>query len=166
MSLSWKDKFLVGHQGIDAQHKALFEWAGSLLSAGSREMQVMVAKGLYDHTLTHFDFEERIMVKAEYPDTESHIVQHKALLKRLTEIAHGIADRSLHIPTLDECGQRICHHCKRRRYFYRRRWVFRVYGGLERIVLTPPWLLFVDIAPDHRGVMACNAVPVATLEVG
>jgi hypothetical protein len=40
-----------------------------------------------------------------------------------------------------------------------------MYGGLERIVFAPPWLLFIDIAPDHQGEMTVNPVSVTTLEV-
>ena len=101
MPLSWTDDLLLHHAEIDAQHKALFGLANALLKAGSPAMQLLVAKGMYDHTRDHFKFEESLMDGLGYPQAEHHKLQHRALLKRLTEITHGIGDRSLHLPSLD-----------------------------------------------------------------
>ena len=102
MPLSWTDDLLVGHQEIDAQHVELFDLVVALVYARSPESRVLVAKSLYDHSREHFKFEEGLMDGIGYPEAERHKVQHSALLKRLTEIAHRISDRSLDIASLQQ----------------------------------------------------------------
>ena len=102
MPLSWNDEFLVGHQEIDAQHRAIFDYTVSLLKADSHEMRVLVAKGLSDHTRFHFAYEEMLMDGVGYPKAGRQKAQHAALLKRQAEITQAVADRSLLTPKLHE----------------------------------------------------------------
>ena len=102
MALSWTDDLLVGHQQMDAQHRALFDLVVALLNARSPESRVLFAKALYDHTLDHFTFEELQMGNVDYPEAARHKILHKSLLKRLADITSGISDGSLDVPNLQE----------------------------------------------------------------
>lgn len=97
----WSDTYLVGHPSMDTQHKELLDYAASLVSARTCEMQVLCAKGLYDLTLAHFVHEEELMRNIQYVDFDEHKDQHRQLLYRLDEIQHDIAGRRLHLDNFD-----------------------------------------------------------------
>ena len=97
----WNDTYLVGHSSMDSQHKEILDYAASLVSARTCEMQVLCAKGLYDLTLAHFVHEEALMRSIQYVGLDEHKEQHWRLLARLDEIQHEIAGHQLHINILD-----------------------------------------------------------------
>jgi hemerythrin-like metal-binding protein len=98
MALRWNEKYLVGHAEIDSQHERLFELVLCLVSARSREMQVLCAKNLFDDVREHFAFENQLMAEDDYPEAEGHLQLHKILLSKLDKMTHEIADRSLNVP--------------------------------------------------------------------
>ena len=86
------DKFLVGVEQIDREHRKLFDIAGRTydsLSAsdavGKALMQDAVAE-LIDYTATHFANEEELMAAAGYPALEMHRDQHWHLLARVRDM--------------------------------------------------------------------------------
>jgi hemerythrin len=97
----WSDTYLVGHPSMDTQHKELLDYAASLVSARTCEMQVLFANGLYDLALAHFAHEDEIMRSIHYVDFDEHRGQHQQLLSRLDEIRHEIAGRRLHLNNFD-----------------------------------------------------------------
>ena len=102
MALAWTNDLLVGHSGIDVQHRELFDLVVALVEARSPESRVLVAKGLYDHSRFHFASEELLMDGIDYPEAGRHKILHKSLLKRLADLTHGISDRSLDLPNLQQ----------------------------------------------------------------
>ena len=97
----WSDTYLVGHSSMDSQHRDLLDYAASLASARTCEMQMLYAKGLYDLSLAHFAHEEALMQSIQYVGFDEHKEQHSRLLSRLDEIQHEIAGRRLHTNVLD-----------------------------------------------------------------
>jgi hemerythrin len=74
--LSWCDKYAVGVEAIDDEHKELFEAVRGLESAMARfaepaEMGVLLNK-LSAATAKHFADEEAMMREAKYPGLALH----------------------------------------------------------------------------------------------
>ena len=97
----WSDTYLVGHSSMDSQHREILDYAASLVSARTSEMQVLCAKGLYDLSRAHFAHEEALMRSIQYADFDTHKEQHGRLLSRLDEIQHEIAGHQLRMNVLD-----------------------------------------------------------------
>jgi hemerythrin-like metal-binding protein len=86
------EKFLVGVEQIDREHRRLFDIAaraydslGASDAVGQALMQDAVAE-LIDYTATHFANEEELMAAAEYPALATHREQHRHLLARVRDM--------------------------------------------------------------------------------
>jgi hemerythrin len=86
----WNDKFKVGVQKIDEQHKELFRLMKQLYDASSvgkaRSVVVEVLKGVVKYTQEHFTTEEDLMRKYEYADYLAHKQMHDSLVKQAQEL--------------------------------------------------------------------------------
>lgn len=85
--LSWCDKHAVGFQGIDDEHRELFEAVQGLESAmgrfaGPAEMSELLKK-LVAVTSKHFASEEAMMRGAKYPGLALHVANHQRLMEKV-----------------------------------------------------------------------------------
>ena len=84
-AMPWKDSYSVNVKSIDEQHKKLVsiinELNNAMLYEKGRSVIGKVLKDLVDYTVSHFDYEEKLMEKNGYSDLENHKQIHKDLLK-------------------------------------------------------------------------------------
>ncbi|MBN1469316.1 MAG: bacteriohemerythrin [Fusobacteriaceae bacterium] len=84
-AMPWKDSYSVNVKSIDEQHKKLVsiinELNNAMLYEKGRSVIGKVLKDLVDYTVSHFDYEEKLMEKNGYSDLENHKKIHKDLLK-------------------------------------------------------------------------------------
>jgi hemerythrin len=96
MSLfEWRPEYSLGHDGIDAQHKRLFELGNELHNAmtqgkGKGALSETLGR-LLDYTKTHFANEERLMETHHYPDYVAHKAAHDALTSRVIQFQQDFA---------------------------------------------------------------------------
>jgi hemerythrin len=90
--VAWNDKFALGHEQIDLQHKKLFELLSKLVNAcidGSATEKLKETLGfLVDYTVWHFPFEEELQRKYNYPEYDKHKQLHenfKTIIGELVE---------------------------------------------------------------------------------
>lgn len=86
VSFSWDEKYSVGNEEIDGQHKYMFELANSLpesIEDGSVKKTVMA---LYKYILKHFSAEELLMNDEKFPCAVEHMSLHNDLITQLNEI--------------------------------------------------------------------------------
>jgi hemerythrin-like metal-binding protein len=87
--IEWKDDYSVGIEGIDSQHKRLFE-AVNILAEAIRvnENRSIVEQLLVDLTeiaKDHFRAEAELMEKHGFPNVEDHKRQHREFLELVTK---------------------------------------------------------------------------------
>jgi len=74
--LAWKDEFNLGHDWVDMQHRRLFELVSGLVESCSDGSDVVKLKGTLDflvnYTVQHFDDEEGLQLKYNYPGYGEH----------------------------------------------------------------------------------------------
>lgn len=102
MSFEWNDKYLIGNEAIDAEHKELFRIANKFLNATDTEGQRTSAKELRIYTKEHFRHEELLMHEVGYPLTATHLALHVDLISKLSAIEAKIDSDALHQPELEE----------------------------------------------------------------
>jgi hemerythrin-like metal-binding protein len=95
MSIEWNEKYRIGNDAIDEQHKELFSIANRFLSATDKESQRNIAVELRQYTKEHFGKEESLMHVVSYPFTATHQGQHEALLAKLSEIEERLESGEL-----------------------------------------------------------------------
>ena len=87
IEVEWSDKFEVGHERIDFEHKIflnLIRDASRLPLGGTpRERVLMHLNEVKQYAVFHFTSEENIMFDVDYPDIEAHKKEHKMLLALL-----------------------------------------------------------------------------------
>jgi len=74
--LAWKDEFNLGHDWVDMQHRRLFELVNGLVESCAAGRDAIKLKGTLDflvnYTVQHFDDEEALQLKYNYPGYEKH----------------------------------------------------------------------------------------------
>lgn len=98
MTIEWKEANTIGHADIDKQHQHLFELTNTLMAADNAPSLRKALMQLYKHTREHFELEEALMRKLNFPGLSAHTNAHNNLLSRLNtlsqEVGQGNADKS------------------------------------------------------------------------
>lgn len=85
--LQWGDHLSVGHPGIDAQHKEIYEFGAEIYQSwrdGVRVGELRVAADrLWELLRAHFLYEERLLAEIGYRDLKQHVAEHRSMLKEL-----------------------------------------------------------------------------------
>ncbi len=86
----WEEGFGVGHSGIDADHRRLFELFNAFAGAvnddrAEVEIQGVLAE-LLEYTDYHFDREERLMQEHGYPDFAAHKAMHDSFVRQIHDV--------------------------------------------------------------------------------
>ncbi|MBC8591435.1 bacteriohemerythrin [Wansuia hejianensis] len=92
--MMWKDKYLIGVEKVDQQHKELFKNLGDFIKLVqnkevSWEDRLDKAKETLDflqgYVVFHFDDEEKYQESIDYPNIEEHKQAHKAFKEGINE---------------------------------------------------------------------------------
>ncbi len=93
MNIVWSDRFIVGNETIDGQHKGLVDLINTLLDSimrGEGEEKIDEALVfLESYVGRHFGTEEELMTKTGYPEYALHVGQHIQFVQRF----HILKDR-------------------------------------------------------------------------
>lgn len=90
MTMQWKDAYKIGQDDIDAQHRHLFELTNALIAAHDVPTLRKLIMQLYKHTREHFELEEALMHKLNFPGATAHTGYHNSLLRRLNAISQEV----------------------------------------------------------------------------
>jgi len=93
--LEWSDRFTTDIVSIDQQHEQLIYLSQSLLNLLYDGKSPLVEKqtafkSLVDHTVAHFEYEERIMKNIGYPNSEEHIKEHHDILAEVNKMSISV----------------------------------------------------------------------------
>ncbi len=83
---SWDPSLSVGVDVIDGQHRRIIDYINELDAANlarDKSKITEVLQGLVDYTITHFSFEEDLMLRAGYPLSDSHKKVHEAFIAHI-----------------------------------------------------------------------------------
>ena len=90
----WKEKYSVGVEKFDKQHKQLLKIGRDLVSAFENmekgidqfDLIVELLQEMQEYTVYHFESEEKAMKKIDYPELDQHKEIHQKFVKKLEEI--------------------------------------------------------------------------------
>ena len=90
MSIQWTEDLSTGFTEIDNQHKELFRRINEFhqackLGKGSEKVRETI-KFLEEYVIMHFSTEENYMEKYNYPDYNSHKIQHQNFINNIHNI--------------------------------------------------------------------------------
>ncbi len=84
----WTSNLNTGIEAIDKQHKMIVDYINQLEDArtsGNKELVSKVIKNLVNYTVSHFDYEERMLEQAGYPFLKAHKNVHQVFVQRVSE---------------------------------------------------------------------------------
>jgi hemerythrin-like metal-binding protein len=89
--MEWNDSLSCNHIGIDNQHKKLIEIINKVSAAlvaeeYEFEKVVDIVTDLDSYIHEHFEFEENLMEKCDFPESNEHINEHNALRMKMDEM--------------------------------------------------------------------------------
>lgn len=87
--MQWSSDLDTGIKVIDDQHKRIVQYINELDHAnktGDINEVKEVLEGLLDYTITHFEFEEELQKKAEYPFLKAHQRVHEIFIRKLSSL--------------------------------------------------------------------------------
>jgi hemerythrin-like metal-binding protein len=87
---SWNDSYSVKVAVCDQQHMRLFDIINKLADAmrmgKGQDVVNQVVTELLDYTNTHFQDEEALLQKANYPQLEAHREMHRIFVKKVQSL--------------------------------------------------------------------------------
>ncbi|GHE83962.1 bacteriohemerythrin [Thalassotalea profundi] len=87
--IKWKDEYSVGIEAIDNDHKKLLNLLNQVNTAYDYAMSESYEKealtDLVNYTKYHFEREEKLMAENDYPELETHKLQHKNMIEQVDQ---------------------------------------------------------------------------------
>jgi hemerythrin len=97
--IEWNESFSVFIESIDYQHKTLFNlingFYDNLKKESNQEAQISLILGLQDYMTIHFNKEEHLMKKYEYPNFDSHKREHNNFINNVDSYLEKIKSGKL-----------------------------------------------------------------------
>ena len=91
--IAWDETLETGHAGIDAEHRELAGLFNQLRDAVESDAGKTACARLLDdiigHTKTHFELEQRLMTRHQYPKVEQHAAEHAMLIRQALDYRHS-----------------------------------------------------------------------------
>lgn len=85
-----EDKLKLDIPEIDSQHETLINLINllheTMLQGADKAALDGLLSQLLEHTQTHFDYEEELMSRYNYPGYEAHKSEHKRLMQHLVDL--------------------------------------------------------------------------------
>jgi len=92
--LEWTARFSVGDDRIDQQHQTLFAYVNDFhdaLAAGvEHALLLQIFDQVFAYTQFHFDDEEALMARCNYPDLERHKKLHATLVETVVDLQQAL----------------------------------------------------------------------------
>lgn len=96
--IEWTGKNQIGIPEVDEQHQKLFDILNRLhaaVSTGDEQGTIFgVLNELVDYTVYHFNTEEELFKKFNYPAMDEHVVEHNSLTKQAIDLQGQLRDGS------------------------------------------------------------------------
>jgi len=89
MTLEWSPSLAVGHDGIDGQHRELFDRASQFFAAAVADLEPTLNRAflyLDSYVRFHFAQEEALMARLGYPELSAHREEHREYIRRLDAV--------------------------------------------------------------------------------
>jgi len=114
--IAWRSDFSVGVTQVDEQHRKLIDLLNTLFDAmkrgKGRDLLGGVLKELIDYTVYHFNTEEQLFEKYDYPEFKQHKREHDAFTQKVIDfnVAYTSGQKTITIDVLDFLTEWLRNH--------------------------------------------------------
>lgn len=89
-AIEWDERYSVGVEELDVQHRQLFRMINTLFEAPNVEVESQTISDLLsdmkEYTSCHFEAEEEYMAECGYPDIAAHILEHDYFRRKVEDL--------------------------------------------------------------------------------
>ncbi len=89
--VEWSDKLVLGSERMDATHRELVEQLNAL-HAASEAHDLPLLDAFIEHTVAHFEQEERWMQEIAFPPIHCHTREHAGVLGVMRDVRRMVAE--------------------------------------------------------------------------
>ena len=97
--IPWDDRYLISIEGIDTQHKKLFQLVNRLYdlddATTTKDDLRVILYEFNEYMKVHFSDEEEYMLSIAYPDLEKHKELHSDIIDSFTKVIQAAASLNL-----------------------------------------------------------------------
>ena len=86
----WRDRYLLGHPGIDDTHREFVDCVNALLTAPDEGLAEALA-AFERHAVDHFEQEKAWMSAGDFPARDCHIDEHDKVLASVRDVQVQLA---------------------------------------------------------------------------
>ncbi len=109
--MKWSERFSVGNEKIDLQHKKLFSTLEDHLNAckehkGMEEISNTL-NFLAKYVVTHFNDEEKYMAQIGYPDLENHKAIHREFVTEVQGIINNVNTNGASLSSIIDINKKL-----------------------------------------------------------
>ncbi len=94
--ITWREEYNLGDALIDAQHKTFFNLVKDLVNMNQVKGQKLDVKQvvdfLVDYVAMHFQAEEALMSRINYPQLAEHQLVHVSFTKKVNEVVQQVRE--------------------------------------------------------------------------
>jgi hemerythrin len=103
--LEWSDDLSVGMSEIDQNHQRFITLIGDLNLAIVDRKELAEIRNrlqlLFDYAEQEFSSEDELLRHLDYPDVESHVREHEAIIKEFNTALRGFDENTLMYPWIE-----------------------------------------------------------------
>ena len=102
--IDWSEKYAIGIDVIDAQHRELVNLTNELYKAcitsdaGIGDVFKEAMRRMVEYVNFHFTAEMKLLEKIRFPDSQNHKKQHDQLVKNILEAVKGFNEGKKFVP--------------------------------------------------------------------
>ena len=97
--IEWGDKYILGIETVDEQHKKLVnilnEAYDLLMTSGPDDKVQALLQDLLSYTEIHFKSEEKMLENSNYPFYEEHLIEHKRFKSELDTLGENLSNGNI-----------------------------------------------------------------------
>ena len=114
--ITWSDRLAVGIEEIDQQHQKLVQLINGLhahmVAGDASDIMNKVLDRVIEYTGFHFDTEEQLMAKYDYPHSATHKNEHSKLVNTAVSLQEKLKSGNAHITmeTMHFLQEWLQHH--------------------------------------------------------
>jgi hemerythrin-like metal-binding protein len=98
-AINWNNSWSVKIDSIDIQHKNLINLINKFYEdldiTDNKTKLLKLVEGLQQYALLHFNKEENLMIKYNYPDYTNHIKEHKEFINKVNNYIDRLKSEKL-----------------------------------------------------------------------
>lgn len=110
MAVEWLARYKTGDESVDTTQKKLFDLTNEFLASDDLTVLRPVIVSLCKQAKAHFELEEALMRRVNYPEIDAHSAQHQRLLERLIGRSMDVGKGHMNKPAIAALMQDWAEH--------------------------------------------------------